>query len=64
MRKLELKNHDSEEELKKEIRATKNGRYELKLRIVLMLKQGYSPKEIKEILPKYSVKPLASAMGI
>jgi len=50
MKKLELKDHDSEEELKKEIRATKNGRYELRLRTVLMLKQGYSPKAIKEIL--------------
>ena len=50
MKRIELKNHDSEEELKKEIKSTKNGRYELKLRTVLMLKQGYKPKEIKEIL--------------
>ena len=50
MKKLELKDHDSEEELKKEIKSTKDSRYQLKLRAVLMLKQGYSPKEIKKIL--------------
>ena len=41
--KLELKNHDSKKELREEIRRTKNGRYELRLRVVLMLKEGYSP---------------------
>jgi len=44
--KLELKDYDS----KKELRATKNGRYELRLRVVLMLKEGYSPTEIKKVL--------------
>ena len=49
-KKLELKNHDSKKELKEEIRKTKDGRYELKLRVILMAKEGYSPTEIKKIL--------------
>jgi len=38
MKKLKLKNYDSEEELKQEIKRTKDSRYQLKLRTVLMLK--------------------------
>jgi len=49
-KKLELKNHNSKKELKAEIRKTKDGRYELRLRVILMLKEGYSPTEIKKVL--------------
>ena len=44
-KKLELKNYDSKKELKEEIRKTKDGRYELKLRVTLMVKEEYSPTE-------------------
>jgi len=49
-KKLELKNHNSKKELKAEIRKTKDGRYGLRLRVILMLKEGYSPTEIKKVL--------------
>ena len=45
-----LENYDSKKELREEIRKTKNGRYELRLRVILMLKEEYSPTEIKKVL--------------
>ncbi|PCJ18980.1 MAG: hypothetical protein COB02_09610 [Candidatus Cloacimonadota bacterium] len=48
--KLKLKNHDTEEDLKKAIKSTKNVRYQLRLRTILMLKQGFSPSDIKKAL--------------
>lgn len=49
-KKLELKNHDSKKELREAIRKTKDGRHELRLRVILMLKEDYSPTEIKKVL--------------
>ena len=51
MRAIKLKDHDTEEELLQEIRNTKNGRYQHRLRAVLFLKRGYKAKDIqKELL--------------
>ncbi len=51
MRAIKLKDHDTEEELLQEIRNTKNGRYQHRLRAVLFLKRGYKAKEVqKELL--------------
>ena len=51
MKALKLKDHDTEEVLLQEIRNTKNGRYQLRLRAVLMLKRGYKARYIqKELL--------------
>ncbi len=55
---LKLENHDTEEELEKEIKSSKNCRYQLRLRAILMLKQGIKPGLIKKALiisdPTYS----------
>ena len=50
MRALKIENHDSEEELRKEIRETTNGRYQLRLRTVLLAKRGISSGEIRKEL--------------
>ena len=50
MRRLEVKNLHTIEELKKEIRYTKDGRYSLRLRCVLLRKEGKSTKEIQDSL--------------
>ena len=50
MRALKIENHDSEEELRKEIRNTKNGRYQLRLRVILSVKIGMSSSEIRKEL--------------
>ena len=50
-KRLEVKDLNTIEELKKEIRRnTKNGRYSLRLRCVLLRKEGKSTKEIQESL--------------
>jgi len=48
MRALKIENHDSEEELRKEIRNTTNGRYQLRLRVILSVKIGISSSESKK----------------
>jgi len=50
MKRLEVKNLHTIEELKREIRKTKDGRYSLRLRCVLLKKEGKSTKEIQESL--------------
>jgi len=51
MRAIKLENNDTEEELLQEIRNTQNGRYQHRLRAVLLLKRGYKAQEIqKELL--------------
>ena len=57
MRAIKLKDHDTQEELLQEIRNTKNGRYQHRLRAVLLLKRGYKAKEIQkeETYPKSCV---------
>ena len=48
MRAIKLKDHDTEEELLQEIRNTKNGRYQHRLRTILLAKRGISSKSIRE----------------
>jgi len=51
MKALKVENHDSEEYLRKEIRNTTNGRYQLRLRVILSVKIGISSsKTRKELL--------------
>jgi len=50
MKRLEVKNLYTIEELKREIRETKDGRYSLRLRCVLLRKEGKSTKEIQDSL--------------
>jgi len=50
MKAIELKNHDTESELLKEIRSTNNGRYQHRLRTILLAKRGISSKDIREEL--------------
>ena len=50
MKRLEIKNLHTIEELKREIRETKDGRYSLRLRCILLRKEGKSTKEIQESL--------------
>jgi len=50
MKRLEVKDLHTIEELKREIRETKDGRYSLRLRCVLLRKEGKSTKEIQESL--------------
>jgi len=50
MKRLEVKDLHTVEELKREIRETKDGRYSLRLRCVLLRKEGKSTKEIQESL--------------
>ena len=47
---LELKEHNTIEELKKEIRKTKDGRYLLRVQCILLRKEGMKPGEIEERL--------------
>ena len=47
---LELKEHNTIEELKKEIRKTKDGRYLLRVQCILLRKEGMKPGEIEELL--------------
>ena len=50
MKAIQLKNHDTEDELLQEIRSTKNGRYQHRLRTILLAKRGISSKAIREEL--------------
>ena len=50
MKAIQLKNHDTEYELLQEIRNTKNGRYQHRLRTILLAKRGVSSKAIREEL--------------
>jgi len=50
MRALILKEHDTEEDLKTEIRYTKDGRYQLRLRAILLAKTGVLAKDIQKEL--------------
>lgn len=50
MKAIIVKDHDSEDGLLKEIRNTKNGRYQLRLRAVLLAKRGMLVKEIQQEL--------------
>lgn len=50
MKAIELKNHDTEDELLQEIRDTKNGRYQHRLRAILLAKRGMSSRAIREEL--------------
>lgn len=48
--KIEVKNYDDIDTLRKEIRKAKDGRYQLRLRCILMRKKGASTREIEEEL--------------
>ena len=48
MKAIQLKNHDTEEELLREIRNTTNGRYQHRLRTILLVKRGMTSKAIRE----------------
>jgi len=48
MKAIQLKNHDTEDELLQEIRSTKNGRYQHRLRTILLVKRGMTSKAIRE----------------
>lgn len=50
MKAIQLKNHDTEDELLQEIRNTNDGRYQHRLRTILLAKRGVSSKEIREEL--------------
>jgi len=50
MKRLEVKDLHPIDELKREIRNTKDGRYSLRLRCILLRKDGKSTKEIQETL--------------
>jgi len=50
MKRLEVKDLHTIEELKREIKNAKDGRYSLRLRCVLLKKEGKSTKEIQENL--------------
>jgi len=50
MKSIELKNHNSIEELRRELRYAKDGRYSLRLQCIILKKEGRKPKEIQEIL--------------
>jgi transposase len=50
MKAIQLKNHDTEDELLHEIRSTNNGRYQRRLRTILLAKRGISSKAIREEL--------------
>ena len=50
MKAIELKNHDTENELLQEIRSTNNGRYQHRLRTILLAKRGITSKDIREEL--------------
>jgi len=50
MKAIKVKNHDTEEELLQEIRKTNNGRYQHRLRTILLAKRGISSKAIREEL--------------
>jgi len=49
MKRLEVKDLHPVEKLKREIRETKDGRYSLKLRCVLLKKEGKSQKKFKRV---------------
>ena len=44
---IKIKEHDSLKELKKEIKNTKDGRYRLKLNVIVQIKEGKKAKEIQ-----------------
>jgi len=50
MKAIQLKNHDTENELLQEIRNTNNGRYQHRLRAILLVKRGMTSKAIREEL--------------
>jgi len=50
MKSIELKNHNSIGELKRELRYAKDRRYSLRLQCIILKKEGKKPKEIQEIL--------------
>ncbi len=50
MKAIKLKEHDTEDELLKEIRSTSNGRYQHRLRTILLAKRGMASKDIREEL--------------
>ena len=50
MKRLEVKDLHPIDELKREIRNTKDGRYSLRLRCILLRKDRKSTKEIQETL--------------
>ena len=50
MKVLEVKNYHTIEELKREIRNSKDGRYSLRIQSVILRKEGKSTKEIQEAL--------------
>ena len=50
MKAIRLKNHDTEDELLQEIRKSNNGRYQHRLRTILLAKRGLRAKAIQEEL--------------
>jgi len=50
MRGIEVKNYHTIEELKREIRNSKDGRYSLRIQCIILRKEGKSTKEIQETL--------------
>jgi len=50
MKRLEVKEYHTIEELKREIRRTKDGRYSLRIQSIILTKEGKSTKEIEKIL--------------
>ncbi len=50
MKAIQLKNYDTEDELLQEIKNTNNGRYQHRLRVILLVKRGMTSKAIREEL--------------
>ena len=50
MKRLEVKEYHTIEELRREIRRTKDGRYSLRIQSIILRKEGKSTKEIQESL--------------
>jgi hypothetical protein len=63
MKRLEVKNLYTIEELKREIRETKDGRYSLRLRCVLLRKEGKSTKEIQDSLLVIPIRKIELTNG-
>jgi len=50
MRRLEVRNYHTIEELRREIRNSKDGRYSLRIQCIILKKEGKSTKEIQQTL--------------
>ena len=50
MKRLKVKNLHTKEELRKELRNSKDGRYSLRIQCIILKKEGKKTKEIQDIL--------------